>query len=65
MLQDAGHDNASKVIIQITSTAQFRQALARLRFLENSATNSTLGRERAALELAVSRYLACREGGAA
>lgn len=49
----------------ITSPDQFREALERLRFLEKAAEGSSLGRERASLELAVSRYLSSRERPAA
>jgi hypothetical protein len=44
----------------IANSDQFREALARLRLLENSAEHSSLGRERASLELALSRYLSSR-----
>ncbi len=47
--------------ICISTATQFREAISRLRFLERSATHSSLGRERAVLELAISRYLATRE----
>lgn len=45
-------------IARITTSTQFREALSRLRLLEQSPSESTLGRERAELERAVSRYLA-------
>lgn len=49
----------------ITNSDQFREAVARLRLLENAAEHSSLGRERASLELAISRYLTSRERPAA
>jgi hypothetical protein len=52
---------ARTATIQITNPVQFREALSRLRELERSPSGSVLGRERTALELAVSRYLSCRE----
>ena len=61
MEQDAGCDVTHRVVFVISNPAQFRDAITRLRFLENMATDSTLGHERDALELAVSRYLALRE----
>ncbi|PTM40955.1 hypothetical protein C8D03_2488 [Bosea sp. 124] len=44
----------------ITNSDQFREAVARLRDLEKAAEHSSLGRERASLELAVARYLSSR-----
>lgn len=64
MRQNTGH-GLQCVDFAITSTDQFREALARLRFLEKAAEQSSLGRERASLELALSRYLSCRERPAA
>jgi hypothetical protein len=64
MRQSTGH-SLQCVDFAITSTDQFRQAVARLRFLEKAAEQSSLGRERASLELAVSRYLLSRERPAA
>jgi hypothetical protein len=49
----------------ITNSKQLREAVARLRLLENAAEQSSLGRERASLELAISRYLTSRERPAA
>ena len=48
----------------INSTQQFRDALERLRFLERAAERSSLGRERASLELTISLYLLSRERSA-
>jgi hypothetical protein len=45
----------------ITTPAQFRDAISRLRFLEEAAPDSPLGREREAWELAISRYIATCE----
>jgi hypothetical protein len=42
----------------ISNAHQFREALARLRMLEKAADGSPERRERAQLELAVSRFLA-------
>lgn len=42
----------------IETPEQFREALERLRFLECEAEDSPRGRERAELELSISRYLA-------
>lgn len=64
MRQSTGH-GLQCVDFNITTTDQFRQAMARLRFLENAAENSSLGRERASLELAITRYLSSRERPAA
>jgi hypothetical protein len=54
----ATDQNLQCVDFAITTGTQFREALARLRFLEKAAEQSSLGRERASLELAISRYLA-------
>jgi len=61
MYQDANHETLQTLKIEVTNSTQFREALARLRYLERSPSGTALGRERVALELAVSRYLACRE----
>ncbi|HEV7256817.1 MAG TPA: hypothetical protein VGN82_03465 [Bosea sp. (in: a-proteobacteria)] len=45
----------------ITNPDQFREAVARLRSLEKAAELSSLGRERASLEHAVSQYLCSRD----
>lgn len=58
MDQDAGQDVVQYLHFQITSAVSFRAALARLRLLEGAKANTSAGRERDALELAVSRYLA-------
>lgn len=49
----------------ITNPRQLREALDRLRLLEKASEGSSLGRERASLELAVARYLSSRERPAA
>jgi hypothetical protein len=41
----------------VTTNHQFREALARIRVLEGVKSNTAEGRERAALEIAVSRFL--------
>jgi hypothetical protein len=41
----------------VSTNHQFREALARIRVLEGVKANSTEGRERAVLEIAVSRFL--------
>ncbi len=51
-------NRAQTDVFVIANPTQFREALARLRYLEKSAKGSSLARERDALELAVSRYLA-------
>lgn len=56
MDQDVSQEQGNLFVIQ--NARQLREAISRLRLLENAATNSSLGRERAALEVAVSRYLA-------
>lgn len=55
------HDHAHRMIFVISNAIQLREAISRLRFLENASKDSSLGRERDALELAVSRYLVLRE----
>lgn len=60
MDQDPGR-NVQHVIFSISNPIQFREAVSRLRVLEDAAEDSPLGRERAALELAVSRYLATKD----
>jgi hypothetical protein len=45
----------------ITNPHQFREALARVRVLEDAPDKSPKGQERIALELAISRYLATQE----
>lgn len=52
---------ARTATFEITNPVQFRETLSRLRELERSPSGSTLGKERTALELAVSRYLSRRE----
>ena len=61
MDQDEGRDAVPGVLFVISNATQFREAVSRLRFLENVRKDSPLGRERDAVELAVSRYLACSE----
>lgn len=65
MFQAGQDDDKPKPIFQVTTSAQFREALSRLRSLEQAPSNSSLGKERIALELAISRYLAKRERPAA
>ena len=59
MRHSASHD-LQCVDFAITSSDQFREALERLRYLEKCADQSSLGRERASLELAVAQYLSSR-----
>ncbi len=47
-------------VVEISTAREFREAITRLRFLEGAAEKSSLGRERAALELAVAAYLIAR-----
>ncbi len=57
MDQESGHDAVHRVVFIISTATQYREAISRLRFLESAAKDSPIGRERDALELAVSRYL--------
>lgn len=46
----------------LSTSRQYREALSRIRVLEDARANSPEGRERCALELAVSRNLSAGEG---
>ncbi|HEY5797059.1 MAG TPA: hypothetical protein VIU82_18780 [Bosea sp. (in: a-proteobacteria)] len=56
-MRQSSHRQFQCVDFAITNPEQFREALERLRLLEKAAEKSSLGRERASLELAVARYL--------
>jgi hypothetical protein len=61
MDQDTSRDDVHRMIFLISNAIQLREAISRLRLLENASKESSLGRERDALELAVSRYLVLKE----
>lgn len=61
MSQD-DNGNVKRLFFRIASPSQFRSAIARLRLLEDAPDQSPLGRERDALEIAVSRYLVRKRG---
>ncbi|HEV7335999.1 MAG TPA: hypothetical protein VGO06_08515 [Bosea sp. (in: a-proteobacteria)] len=57
--QDADRDSIPSHAV--TNPHQFREALARVRVLEDAPANSLRGQERVTLELAISRYLATQD----
>ncbi|KUL97340.1 hypothetical protein DK26_01325 [Bosea sp. WAO] len=54
---EQGSDAADRAVYIISTAAQYREAIARLRVLEGKPKSPPVARERDALELAVSRYL--------
>jgi hypothetical protein len=59
----AAHSSArpEASLIRISTPHEFRTALQRIRNLEPAPATSAAGLERAALEIAISRYLALQE----
>ena len=60
-MTDLDADRDSLPSHPVTNPHQFREALARVRVLEDAPAKSPRGQERVALELAISRYLASQE----
>lgn len=54
---DQDTDGADRAVYIISTAAQYREAIARLRILEGKPKSTPVAQERYALELAVSRYL--------
>lgn len=60
-MDDQQADRDAFLFFRISNAHQFREALARARVLDRARADSPEGQERAALELAISRYLAAAE----
>lgn len=63
-MQDEAVARTSPSQFHITTAGEFRAALRRIRDLDPATRNSAAARERAALEIAIARYLAHDESWA-
>jgi hypothetical protein len=59
--QEADRRDDVQYILRVSTAHEYREALSRIRILDGAKPASHEGREREALELAVSRYLMSAE----
>lgn len=57
MQNQEAHNDDVRYFLRVSTDREYREALSRIRVLEDAKAKSPEGREREALELAVSRYL--------